>query len=158
LRPWPPSPAARGRNGRFSPVAVGFDDRQSDHGRFVMRTAECACGQLTVSCDAEPAKVSLCHCPACQRRTGSTYGVAAFFRRELVRRKGDARTFTRSSDSGHDVTFHFCPACGSTVYWEPHRKPDVIAVAVGAFADPGFPSPSQTVYDEHRHPWVAVRT
>jgi hypothetical protein len=36
--------------------------------------------------------------------------------------------------------------------------PDLIAVAVGAFADPAFPSPSQQVYQETRHPWVSFPT
>ena len=29
-----------------------------------------------------------------------------------------------------------------------------IAVASGAFADPGFPAPTQAVYREHRHGWL----
>ncbi len=120
------------------------------------RTATCACGQLSVCCEAEPAKISLCHCLACQKRTGSTYGLAAFFRREDVRQTGNMRTFTRHSDSGYDVAFHFCPTCGSTVYWKPSRKPGMIAVAIGAFADPTFPAPTQAVHEEHRHPWVVI--
>ena len=58
------------------------------------------------------------------------------------------------ADSGYGITFHFCPDCGTTVYWEPARFPDTIAVAVGAFADPGFPAPRHSVYERHRHPWV----
>jgi hypothetical protein len=121
------------------------------------RTARCVCGQLAVSCDGEPTKVSLCHCLACQRRTGSAYGVGAFFRREDVEPRGCTEQYSRSSDSGHKVTFHFCPDCGSTVFWQPERKADMIAVALGAFADTAFPPPSQTVYEEHRHPWVKFR-
>ena len=41
-------------------------------------TATCSCGQLTVRCAGDPISVSLCHCLACQKRTGSTYGIAAF--------------------------------------------------------------------------------
>jgi len=52
------------------------------------------------------------------------------------------------------VTFHFCPDCGATVFWEPHRKPAAIGVAVGAFADPSFPAPTQSVYREQQHPWM----
>ncbi|HEY7687040.1 MAG TPA: GFA family protein [Dongiaceae bacterium] len=118
------------------------------------RPASCACGQLRIDCLGEPQKVSLCHCLDCQRRTGSTYGIAAFFLRKDVRTAGRASVYKRSSDSGHGVTFHFCPDCGSTVYWEPERKPDAIAVAVGSFADPTFPAPTQSVWDERRHPWV----
>jgi hypothetical protein len=118
------------------------------------RTASCACGQLRVACLGEPRKVSLCHCLDCQRRTGSTYGVAAFFPREDVSAEGRSSTYRRPSDSGFWVTFHFCPECGSTVYWEPERKPEAIAVAIGAFADPSFPPPTQSVWNERRHPWV----
>lgn len=121
-----------------------------------MRFATCACGQLSAGCAGEPTSVSLCHCLACQKRTGSTFGVAAFFRRSDVEPKGRAQSFMRTSDSGHPVTFHFCAVCGSTVYWEPHRKPEMIAVAVGAFADPAFPPPSQAVNEKHRHPWVVI--
>jgi hypothetical protein len=52
------------------------------------------------------------------------------------------------------VTFHFCPDCGSTVFWKPERLPDLTAVAAGAFADPAFPKPTNAVYLETRHSWV----
>jgi hypothetical protein len=120
-----------------------------------VRFAACVCGQLTARCSGDPAQVSLCHCLACQRRTGSTYGIAAFFPRETVALTGDAKAYTRSSDSRHSVTFYFCPNCSSTVYWILERKPDMVAVAVGAFADPTFPAPSRTAYAEHRHGWVS---
>jgi hypothetical protein len=118
------------------------------------RIATCACGQLRVTCQGDPAKVSLCHCLDCQKRTGSTYGIAAFFPRNDVTANGAFRTYRRPADSGFAVNFHFCPDCGSTVFWEPERRPDAIAVAVGSFADPAFPAPSQSVYNERRHAWV----
>jgi hypothetical protein len=119
------------------------------------RLAACACGSLQVRCTGDPVKVSLCHCLDCQRRTGSTYGVAAFFRSEDVAAQGPTRSFTRQSDSGRAVTFQFCPACGSTVFWTRDGKAELTAVAAGCFADPGFPAPTQAVYGERRHPWVA---
>jgi hypothetical protein len=118
------------------------------------RSATCACGQLRVLCHGDPISVSLCHCLACQRRTGSTYGIAAFFRAENVEAAGRAQDYSRPSDSGFDVTFCFCPDCGSTIYWKPSRMPNLVAVAVGAFADPAFPKPTQAVYAEHQHHWV----
>jgi hypothetical protein len=121
---------------------------------MVTRTATCACEQLCVTCAGDPVKISLCHCLDCQKRTGSTYGVAAFFPRGGVEAHGAFRTFRRGSDSGFAVNFHFCPNCGSTVFWESERRPEMIAVAVGSFADPAFPAPSQSVHDDGRHSWV----
>lgn len=123
---------------------------------MIERLATCACGQLRLSCRGEPLKVSLCHCLDCQKRTGSTYGIAAFYKRESVQAAGAAKTWTRPSDRGLPVTFHFCPTCGTSVYWEPQRMPDLVGVAVGAFADPAFPAPTQAVWDERRHHWVAL--
>ena len=123
---------------------------------MTIRVARCSCGKLTATCSGEPVKVSLCHCLECQRRTGSTYGIAAFFERGNVEIAGDRTTYSRASDSGKDVDFSFCPACGGTVFWEPRRMPHLVAVAVGAFADPSFPEPVQSVYAQHRHHWVKV--
>ncbi len=80
------------------------------------RRASCSCGQLSVACEGEPVRISMCHCFACQRRTGSAYGVQARFPRDQVEIKGRATEFARVADSGNKVTFSFCPACGSTVY------------------------------------------
>ncbi|BCH26631.1 hypothetical protein MesoLjLb_64160 [Mesorhizobium sp. L-8-3] len=94
--------------------------------------------------------------PGLQKRTGSSFGVAAFFDRDTVRIEGPTKSFSRQSDSGFPVTFHFCPDCGSTVFWEPQRKPGAVAVAVGSFADPDFPAPTQAVYNERRHRWLGI--
>src|SRR6185437_7138735 len=118
------------------------------------RTATCACGKLIVTCSGDPTRISVCHCLDCQRRTGSTYVIGAFFARNDVEANGSFRTFRRDSDSGSAVSFHFCPDCGSTVFWEPEQRPDMVAVAVGAFADPAFPAPSQSAFNERRHSWV----
>ena len=99
----------------------------------------------------------MCHCLACQQRTGSTFGVQARFPRENVSViEGRATPFVRSGDSGGRVTTHFCPTCGSTVYWELDGLPDFIAVAVGAFADPTFPPPKISIYGARRHPWTVM--
>lgn len=118
------------------------------------RIATCSCGQLELSCNGDPVSISLCHCLECQRRTGGPFGIAAFFSIHAVAVSGQSTAWERGSDNGFPVTFHFCPVCGSTVWWEPARKPEFVAVAPGAFADPAFPAPTKTVYEHHRHHWL----
>ena len=108
----------------------------------LIRRGSCSCGQLRLTCEGEPARISMCHCLACQRRTGSIFGVQARFRRDQVAIEGRTVAFVRTADSGNTVTFRFCPDCGSTVYWQLSAFPDLLAVAVGAFADPAFPGPA----------------
>jgi hypothetical protein len=119
------------------------------------RRASCSCGQLHLVCTGEPVRVSMCHCLACQQRTGSAFGVQARFRREAITAiEGRSTSFVRVADSGNSTTFHFCPVCGTTVYWELGALPDFLAVAVGAFADPSFPAPRFSVYEKRSHPWA----
>jgi hypothetical protein len=118
------------------------------------RTAACQCGGLTATCDGEPDVVSLCSCLDCQRRTGSAFGLVAVYPREAVTVNGPSRKYGRVAESGNPSTMHFCPTCGSTVFWEAESRPGILCVAMGAFGDPTFPMPVRTVYDETRHPWI----
>jgi hypothetical protein len=121
-----------------------------------VRSASCSCGQLQVTTVGEPVRISVCHCLACQRRTGSAFGVQARFPRDAVTMTGRGTRYVRTADSGKTVTSTFCPDCGSTVYYELELVPGFIGVPVGGFADPGFPPPQVSVYAEHRHPWVGL--
>ncbi len=120
------------------------------------RRATCSCGQLVLTAEGEPIRISICHCLACQQRTGSAYGVQARFPRGAVRIEGRSTQYVRTADSGHQVTFNFCPECGSTVYYQLDQLPDAIAVPVGAFADPSFPPPTISIYEARRHAWAGV--
>ena len=72
------------------------------------REAACSCGQLQVIVRGDPIRVAMCHCLECQRRTGSTFGVQAFYPREQVRlAKGLVKRYARRADSGRTVTFNF---------------------------------------------------
>ena len=119
------------------------------------RQAACGCGRLRVTTVGDPDLVVACSCLACQRRSGSPFGLGAYFRKDAVSAEGEAQVFTRVADSGLDVSIRFCPACGNSVYWLAELRPDHYGVAVGCFAEPGFARPSRVVWNESRHPWVS---
>jgi hypothetical protein len=118
--------------------------------------ASCSCGKLSVHLDADPLRVSVCHCLACQRRTGSVFGAQARFDRSKARISGQGRDYTRIGDEGTRITFTFCPECGATVYYVMAGMEHSIAIPVGAFADPAFPAPTFSVYEDRRHGWVVM--
>lgn len=120
------------------------------------RTASCCCGQLHITVHGEPLGVGICHCLACQQRTGSVFAALAAFAGPYEV-SGAATEFVRTGDHGSRFRFRFCPVCGSTVFHtEEGRDEASVSVAVGAFADPGFPSPQDSVYDCRRHAWVQL--
>jgi hypothetical protein len=124
------------------------------------RDAACSCGQLRLAAEGDPIRISMCHCLACQRRTGSAFGIQARFRADQVRVVGRYSDYVRTSDEAdrREHVFHFCPDCGATVFYTEPTAPDVVAVPVGAFADPAFPSPTVSIYESRKHPWLAVPT
>ncbi len=101
------------------------------------RRASCSCGQLTVEAEGDPLRVSICHCLACQQRTGSVFGTQSRWSREQARIEGEATEYVRISDDGEERSFFFCPRCGATVYFWIDQEH--IALPVGAFADPNVP-------------------
>ena len=120
------------------------------------RVATCSCGQLSVTVSEEPLRVSICHCLACQRRTGSVFGAQARFRAEAVEVTGESHEYVRVGDEGNHIAFRFCPQCGATVYWGFKGHEDFVVVAVGAFAEPEFPAPTVSVYENRKHAWVVA--
>ena len=121
------------------------------------RTAACRCGQLKATVTGDPVRVSVCHCLNCKKRSGSAFAVQARWPADRVAIEGRSRTFDKAGDSGNVVTFHFCPDCGSDVYYIIDGKFDgLIAIPLGAFDDPFFGKPEYSVWEERKHDWVEI--
>jgi hypothetical protein len=120
----------------------------------VQRTARCSCRAVQVEAEGEPGGVVACHCLECQRRTGSVFGVGAYYAEAQVRIRGATKEYSRPTDSGSSFVTHFCLACGSTVFWRAGKIPGTIGIAVGAFGDPTFPAPIRSVWEQSMHGWV----
>ncbi len=121
------------------------------------RTASCRCGQLRATVTGEPVRVSVCHCLNCKKRSGSAFAVQARWPADQVTADGRSSSYEMLADSGNRGIFHFCPDCGSDVYYEIGGKFDnLVAIPVGAFADVSFPPPEYSVWEERKHPWVEI--
>jgi hypothetical protein len=118
--------------------------------------AECQCGQLTVELPSSTPAVVACHCIACQRRSGSPFGVLAYYPADQLAITGEVTQFARATEEGNLFETSFCPRCGSTVYARAGKHPTMIGVAVGAIADPGFQAPVRSVWEQSMHNWVSM--
>jgi hypothetical protein len=125
------------------------------------RNASCRCGQLKVTASGDWVRLSVCHCLNCKKRSGSAFAVQARWPKENVRIEGESKTFVKVADSGNRATFHFCPECGSDVYYEIDGKyddkfNDLVAIPLGAFDDPYFGQPAYSVWESRKHGWVEI--
>ena len=146
--------------------ARAADSKSGQSDAIKTRTASCNCGQLRVTCTGpDPDRVVMCNCYLCQKQTGSPFSLQARFPNEQVKIEGKSTAWKFPIDgaepvnyrtcAGTDgitnsaadvVTSHFCPDCGSTVYYFRKSDPARTGVKVGAFADPTFPPPMGSGY------------
>ncbi|MBY5991329.1 GFA family protein [Ferrimonas balearica] len=118
----------------------------------------CSCGQVRLDIDAEPIRLSVCHCHECQKRTGSAFGYQARFAESAVRVTGPTQSYSRTGDSGGQVSQRFCPHCGTTVLLAPEALKGFVAVPAGLFTQTPLPAPTVSVYEARQHGWVAFDT
>ena len=141
-------------------------DPKSEEGSAIKtHKASCRCGKLNVTYKGpDPERITLCHCNSCQLRTGTMFSVQGRFPRGKVKIEGKSTKWTFPSHSGKRVTYrscdsggatyHFCPVCGTTVYWDIAAAPDVIGLAIGTLTDPTFPPPKISGFEAYGHPWA----
>ncbi|APE28466.1 GFA family protein [Aurantiacibacter gangjinensis] len=115
--------------------------------------AHCQCGSLTADISGEGTGV-LCHCKACQRRTGSPFGMMIYYTVDQVSVSGEAAEYTRIADSGDELTHGFCPTCGTPLWLTTAKHPGGIGIAVGAHEGHDSAPPARSVFEDCRHPWV----
>src|SRR5471032_485660 len=100
----------------------------------MVHVAQCSCNSVKVVTDGESSFIVACHCLDCQRRTGSVFGVGAYFPSEEVTITGLGSEYVRPAEAWN--RFYFCPICGTTTHWHSTKDPGLIGIAGGAFADP----------------------
>jgi hypothetical protein len=94
--------------------------RQRRSRPMTSRRAACSCGQLHLSIEGEPSRISMCHSLECQRRTGAVIS-------------NQARRKRQRADLSILVRYAAPPCAGRAGF------PGYVAVAIGNFADPNFP-------------------
>jgi hypothetical protein len=66
---------------------------------------------------------------------------------------GTVKSWRRSADSGRWLENHFCPDCGTNLYWTLEMRPEHVGVAYGCFTTP-VPEPIRAIWTEQKYGWV----
>ena len=121
-------------------------------------TATCACGQVSITVNAAATMHGICHCTNCKRRTGSAFGISAYFDKSAVAGvRGQTKVYAfHHAAQKHDQERHFCVTCGTTLFWYVSTLPEKIGIAGGCFADDDLAEPTYSIADKKRAPWLAL--
>jgi hypothetical protein len=123
-----------------------------------VREGGCGCGQVRYRIAGEPMMVHNCHCRLCQRQTGSTSVVNAFFEGDRVTLlQGELTEHEVEAGSGRPHTICRCKGCG-TALWSFYGRLGRLSYGVraGTLDDPDSVTPDVVIFTEAKMPWVAL--
>jgi len=128
----------------------------------MQRTATCCCGKTSIQVEGDPKIHLLCHCDNCKKRTGSAFGISAYFSdSQIIDKQGDPRIY-RINTAETEQERYLCPSCGTTLYWKVHRFPTTVdiasmtGIAGGCFVDSPLHAPTVTANNSGKCAWLEV--
>ncbi len=116
----------------------------------------CWCGKVRYAADLDPTFVAVCHCHACQKASGSAFGVIVALPANALAITGEVATYDTTGASGKGKHHHFCPSCGSPVFSTVDVIPDMKMVRSGTLDDAGWIKPTIEIMCEEKQPWVSL--
>ena len=109
------------------------------------RMARCCCEEAGIEVEGLPVKHLVCHCDNCKRRTGSAFGISAYFENsQIIRYVGETKVYEKSSQFGLQKR-HFCGICGTTLYATLSDFPELTFIAGGCFTENPLPDPDRAI-------------
>jgi hypothetical protein len=117
-----------------------------------MRSGHCHCGAIRFELSGEPNWTALCHCSDCRRHAGApAVGWAAYPEDALKVVKGKPKIYESSANGRR----HFCPDCGSGLfYYNAVNLPGIADVQIATLDDPASLAPTIQVQAAERIAWM----
>ncbi len=114
----------------------------------------CCCGGTVIEITDEPALNGICNCNNCKKRTGSAFGISAYFHQDKFQLlKNTTITYEFQGEHGKQVR-HFCGKCGTTIFWYVEIFKGLVGVAGGCFTDNPLPLPTFNAMMENQYSWI----
>ena len=116
-----------------------------------MPTGQCHCGAVHYEMPAETKHQAICHCSDCRRHAGAPFVSWALVDKGGMTVTGETRAYA-SSEHGRR---HFCPNCGTTLFYTNEAVfPGLVDVQTGTLDDPDALPPTAQVQAAERLGWV----
>ncbi|KAI1506407.1 Mss4-like protein [Biscogniauxia marginata] len=121
-----------------------------------MPSGSCLCGEIKIAYTGKPVFTSICYCY--DDRKLANMQVFQVPRSSFSVTQGEPKVYTKRSEHGNEISNHFCPTCGTTLYRTGGAavNKDNVGIRAGVLDDQSFVDtpPSLEVYVERRPPWI----
>ncbi|KAF2704033.1 hypothetical protein K504DRAFT_463109 [Pleomassaria siparia CBS 279.74] len=119
----------------------------------------CACGDVRYRMETAPLYCFACHCPDCQRQSGSAFAAFAVIENDRVTSIGRCppQKMTIARPSGITKLVMGCTRC-KTIVWDASSAFSVgtVGIKVGSFDFPNLMEPDMHMYVESKVSWLPL--
>jgi len=116
-----------------------------------MPRGQCHCGAVTYEFSGAPTHQALCHCADCRRHSGAPMVAWALVPDEQLKIEGETREYA-SSEHGRR---HFCPQCGTSLFYTNAAAfPNATDIQYATLDDPGAVTPQAQIQVADRIDWM----
>jgi hypothetical protein len=122
-------------------------------------SGSCHCGYIIYEGEADPERVSLCHCTDCQKSTGTAFRVNVPVAAANFKMSGGQPTIylKTTADSGNPRVQAFCPKCGTPLYsTSPGDNPETYIVRIGTLDQRDQLMPKSQNWFHSAQPWLTA--
>ena len=114
----------------------------------------CRCGSLRYAVEGEPINSVFCYCKECQALTNSDKWFGAWIPKEKFSiLSGSPATYSRLGDSGKELIYMFCGACGIAIGAEV-KVGNFISIAVSSLDNANEIKPAMSIYAASAPEWA----
>jgi hypothetical protein len=119
-------------------------------------TGGCQCGAVRYAITPGPLPCYVCHCRECQKQTASAFAISVPVATSRLTVSGDAAAYTRATDSGSTTACHFCSTCGTRLFHQSARSPELVTLKGGTLDDASALMPLAHLWVSRKHAWVHI--
>ena len=117
----------------------------------------CLCAAIRYRVNDEPITLYACHCTDCQRQTGAGFALSMIVpRRGLELLRGAPRHYAVDTPEGLRKCGAFCGDCGSRLWGEPPKFPQLAVVRPGNLDDTKWFRPVGHIWTASAQPWIPI--
>jgi len=117
----------------------------------------CLCGKIRYEVSQPPQSVIACHCTHCQKISGAGSSHNAVVPTSAVTFvSGRPKHFRDTGQSGNILNRYFCGDCGSSLYSQREKNPEMMILKVGTLDAPGDMKLIMNIWTNSARPWMYI--
>ena len=116
-----------------------------------MPKGQCHCGAVSYEMPVDTIHKALCHCSDCRRHSGAPMVAWGLVSKDDLKVEGETKEYA-SSENGRR---HFCPACGTALFYTNEQIfPGQVDVQIATLDDPDAIRPEAQIQVAERIGWM----